>query len=354
MSVLEKKAAVDAPKISVIIPAYQVVKTLRRCVDSVTRQTFTDIEIILVDDGSTDGTAELCDQLSLRDSRIRVIHKENGGLGWARNTGIKAARGGYVSFIDSDDYIDLGMLMALFRAITKERADAAFCGRVLVTDGVITGNSILESKFTCWSSRNEVKEFLMKQIATRPEELQDSDYGATVTNGLFSMKVIEENEILFESEKYYVSEDGLFDIDFAAHANKVVCIPECLYYYVYNLNSLTSSYDKDHFNKTLALYRIGRQKLLNGFQDPGMIQQYKRMFIAASRVCLIQEAKHCSYSNLFSTLARMKKICKNINLSSVLTSYPWQKFPLKKRFFTFLMKHKLVVLQLIIVKAEYR
>ena len=97
-------------KISVIIPIYKVEKYLQQCVDSIRNQTFQDIEIILVDDGSPDGCGKMCDAFALEDNRIKVIHKENGGLSSARNAGLMVAGGEYVSFIDSDDYTDLQML----------------------------------------------------------------------------------------------------------------------------------------------------------------------------------------------------------------------------------------------------
>ena len=101
------------PSISIIVPVYKVEKYLDRCVESLVRQTFDDIEIILVDDGSPDKSGKMCDEWEKKDERIRVIHKKNGGLSEARNYGIEAARGDYVAFIDSDDWIDDDMMEIL-------------------------------------------------------------------------------------------------------------------------------------------------------------------------------------------------------------------------------------------------
>ncbi len=92
-------------KLSIVIPVYKVEKTLRRCVESITRQTFDDYELILVDDGSPDHSAELCETLATEDAHIRVLHQRNGGLSAARNTGIEASQGEYITFVDSDDYL---------------------------------------------------------------------------------------------------------------------------------------------------------------------------------------------------------------------------------------------------------
>lgn len=101
---------------------------MRQCIDSVLAQTCTDLEIILVDDGSTDGSGAICDQLAARDERIRVLHRQNGGAGAARNAGIKAATGEYVAFVDSDDWIDPGMLEYMLEKLVRTGSDVAICG----------------------------------------------------------------------------------------------------------------------------------------------------------------------------------------------------------------------------------
>ena len=105
--------------ISVIIPVYNVESYLKRCVDSVRQQTYIDLEIILVDDGSTDDSGKLCDNLAAEDNRIRVIHKENGGASSARNTGIDNAKGEYIGFVDSDDIVSEDLYMHLFELLRQ-------------------------------------------------------------------------------------------------------------------------------------------------------------------------------------------------------------------------------------------
>lgn len=114
-------------KISVIVPVYKVEKYLDRCIESIIKQTYKNLEIILVDDGSPDRCGEICDSYSNKDGRIKVIHKTNGGLSDARNVGIEAASGNYISFIDSDDWIDKDMLELLYKMIKKHDADIAEC-----------------------------------------------------------------------------------------------------------------------------------------------------------------------------------------------------------------------------------
>lgn len=125
----EKQAERNMPLISVIVPVYNIMDYLPRCVESLSAQTYQNLEILLVDDGSTDGTSALCDQLAERDQRIRVFHKENGGSSSARNLGIAHSRGAYIGFVDSDDYVELDMYEELYRCILDFQADIAQIGR---------------------------------------------------------------------------------------------------------------------------------------------------------------------------------------------------------------------------------
>ena len=114
------------PKISVIVPVYKVEKYIHKCVDSILNQAFSDIEVILVDDGTPDRCGEICDAYGEQDSRVKVIHKENGGLSDARNAGMPHASGEYIIFIDSDDYIDVNMYEELLAAISSYVVDLVY------------------------------------------------------------------------------------------------------------------------------------------------------------------------------------------------------------------------------------
>ncbi|VTX69886.1 glycosyltransferase family 2 protein [Gemella haemolysans] len=119
-------------RISVIVPVYNVEKYLEKCVNSIVNQTYKNLEIILVDDGATDNSGKLCDELAKIDNRIKVYHKENGGLSDARNYGVERATGDYIGFVDSDDYIDAEMYEKLYEAIKKENADVAECNLKII------------------------------------------------------------------------------------------------------------------------------------------------------------------------------------------------------------------------------
>ena len=122
----------DEKLVSVIIPAYNIEDYIGRCLDSIISQTYKNLEIIVVDDGSRDYTGEILDNYAKKDRRIKVIHKENGGVSSARNKGIEAAEGDYIGFIDGDDLIEPGMYKTLVDLLEEENADIAHCGYQMV------------------------------------------------------------------------------------------------------------------------------------------------------------------------------------------------------------------------------
>ena len=152
------------PRISVIVPVYKVERYLHRCVQSILAQTLADLEVILVDDGSPDGCGAICDEYAGKDGRVKVIHKENGGLSSARNAGLALAAGEYIGFVDSDDHIEPTMYEALLTALEGSGADMAICNYAYVdaqgqvdermqalsdlTDGVLSREEALKKLYT--------------------------------------------------------------------------------------------------------------------------------------------------------------------------------------------------------------
>lgn len=126
---IQDSKGIGVPKISIIVPVYRVENYLDRCIKSILNQTFTDFELILVDDGSPDRCPQKCDDWCKVDKRIKVIHKENGGLSSARNAGLEAAKGEYIGFVDSDDWITCDMYELLYRLAKKYKADIVGVGR---------------------------------------------------------------------------------------------------------------------------------------------------------------------------------------------------------------------------------
>ena len=228
----------DKDLISVIIPVYNVEKYLMRCVDSVINQTYKNLEIILVNDGSTDSSGILCDELAKNDDRIKVIHKENGGLSDARNTGEQESKGDYIIYIDSDDYVHVDMISSLYEQIRYENADVSICGvmNVYVNSQNPQCNDT-EQYFVC-----EKKEFLK-------EYLIGERIPGSICNKLLKRSVA--NRLKFPVGKIY--EDAFYHYDLISIAEKFVVNTKPYYYYYHRDGSITT---KSFKNKDLAYIDI--------------------------------------------------------------------------------------------------
>lgn len=209
--------------ISVIVPIYNVEKYLKRCIDSIVNQSYKNLEIILVDDGSPDKCPCICDEYSKEDSRIKVVHKENGGLSDARNAGLNVASGKYILFIDSDDWIHCDMIKVLYNAIVDEDADIAECKSIKTSEfveEVYDNNEISITSFT-------TVEALLSLIKEKPLK-------QTVWDKLYRREVIE--NVPFEKGKYH--EDEFFTYQVFGNSKKVVFCDRVFYYYFQREDSI--------------------------------------------------------------------------------------------------------------------
>ncbi len=216
----------NKPLISVIVPIYNVEKYLERAVSSLTTQTYDNLEIILVDDGSPDSCPALCDELAKLDNRIKVVHKENGGLSSARNAGINIAKGEYLSFIDGDDYVSSDMYELLYRAISENNADIAICGINWVNEDGTKYENVCPSPI--------IDEVFDKATAFRKLVPANSFYYVTACNKLYKKELF--SNVLFPEGK--INEDEYTVHHFFNNSNKIVSIKEELYFYVQRENSI--------------------------------------------------------------------------------------------------------------------
>ena len=212
-------------EVSIIVPVYQVENYIRQCVDSILAQTFTDFELILVDDGSKDQSGQICDEYAKVDERVKVIHKENGGLSDARNRGMDQMVGNYFMFVDSDDYIAPTMVECLYKNIVNQNADIAVCN------------------FLYYFERDRKKNFstnIRSEVLSGKEVFynrkNERNYGiwTVAWNKLYRRDKL--GKIRFRFGKYHEDEfwaNEIYQMDI-----KIVTIPECLYYYRQRSNSI--------------------------------------------------------------------------------------------------------------------
>lgn len=177
-------------KVSVIVPCYGVEAYLDRCMASLLTQTLDDIEIIMVDDGSPDRVPFMCDDYAKKDSRIKIIHKENGGLGYARNSGLDLATGEYVVFIDSDDYIESDAFEKMYNEAKRSQADAVFSGFYIQNKQGLWEEHIENSESKIMVG-TEIDEFKLGMIACAPYEKAERYFWVSVWHALYKRDLIE-------------------------------------------------------------------------------------------------------------------------------------------------------------------
>ena len=343
------------PKVSIIVPVYNTEKYLKRCLDSIKNQTLEEIEVIIVDDGSKAECAALCDEFAKCDNRIKVVHKENGGLGFARNSGIEAASGEYVGFVDSDDYIEPLMYKDLYTAASENNADIAVSGICFVGGNMFdSADEYIKKNFfkelTVFENEG-MKTLLLGVVGALPSEPDDSRYGASVCKNIFKREVIKEQGIAFLSERKILSEDTLFMVDFIKSAKKAVGVPNAYYCYCRNGDSLSKSYKRERFEKSLVFLKELENRILDTVCESEYRLYLDRLTQGFGRILCSQEIVHAREEKIkFSVLKkRLKEICTCKEIADVLKRYPYYKLPIKQAVFAFTMRHRLFLMQKFIV-----
>ncbi len=243
------------PKISIIVPIYNAEKYMKKCIDSILNQTLNDIEVILVNDGSSDNSATIADNYAKNDLRVRVIHQKNSGPSVARNNGIKLATGKYIGFVDSDDYIENNMYERLFNIANHNQVQLAMCNyREIYT----YDNRKEEVKSNLISNKIYSKKDILKDIISTFSKSQN--YGFySLWNKIYMREWLVETCIELDINRDH-GEDWWFNINVFSKLESFICIEDCLYNYVHvNKESLMIKYRENQFD----LFLDGRKKLIS-------------------------------------------------------------------------------------------
>ena len=332
------------PKVSVVIPVYNVEKYLKRCLDSVMNQTLRDIEIIVMaDDGSKDQSGRICDEVQKTDNRVKVVHHPHSGISFSRNSGMNMATGEYVSFVDSDDYVRLDMYEKLYECAKSNGADTCIFGFYREREGEIffTRTNAIDGTFR---DREVLPNIFLNVLGTEPSYPDDFRIlWQSPWLSLYSLDLIRKHGISFPSEGEFASfsEDVLFNLDYYYHASNVTIINEPFYYYCENQNTHTTSFKEDRFTKNVGLYKEQLSRVGNYIKNEDFFkraeERLQRTFLASVRVCIMHISAFFSYREGRS---RIREICDNPVLQEVLQVYPWVKNPLKYRLFNYCLKKK--------------
>ena len=289
--------------ISIIIPVYNVENYLDRCIKSVLSQTYSEIEILLVDDGSTDSSGELCDQYAGISTRVKVIHKENGGLSSARNAGMKAAAGNIISFIDSDDWIDSRFLEILYEELISNHAEIAGCRYIKTSEDNLLDNTITVQNQKDFSRRIYSRDQAMSSL------IRDS-IKQVVWNKIYRKEIIA--DIAFEEGKCH--EDVFWSYQAFARINIYTEITYKGYYYFQRNNSIMGEgYSLKRLDAVEAKCR--RQKFL----ETTMPQHSRTARIDLWYTCIYHGQK------VLKNLEGDDKINAMEILSKVIEEYPLKK-----------------------------
>ena len=247
--------------ISIIVPVYKVEKYLSECVDSILNQTYKNFELILVDDGSPDNSGKICDEYAKRDGRVKVIHKENGGVSSARNAGLDNAKGEYVTFVDSDDIIDTRYLDLMYRKIVETGSDICFCHFDRFDDDKMVENQEeLPSYLQINLDEKETVDFVKRYF-----KFENNVFGS-IWRTLYKRSSV---DFLRFNSQIKISEDLVFVVNAVLNSKSICSISDVLYHYRDNLNSAGKTYKKNfqasqlELQKETALIfsRLGSEKM---------------------------------------------------------------------------------------------
>ena len=299
---------------SVVVSIFNIEKYVKRCIDSIVNQTYQNLEIILVDDGSTDSSGKICDSFSKIDARIKVIHKTNQGLGMARNTGLDYATGEYICFFDGDDFVDLRLFEICNNYLKEKKVD------ILDYDFYSYANNHFEiNKF----NRKE-KLYLRKEImdVLVPNTFFDSKdyrfYGSAWTK-IYRLNTCKRIGFKFVSEREFISEDYFTILKFYNKIDSIMIIKEKLYFYCLNDGSLTHSYIKDRLEKNMFQYEQSIKLILDQNLDKKLISYVGMRFF----INILAHIKTLNHNAQFSIDKKSKEIyliIKNKNFVEIINS----------------------------------
>ena len=331
--------------IRIIVPIYNVEKYLNKCIESIVNQTYENIEIILIDDGSNDNSGIICDEYAKKDNRIIVVHKENGGVSSARNKGLKIAKGEWISFVDADDWIEQTFCQTLLNKVTQEQADIALCGYNRITDNQI--EKINANNQEVFLNSNE---YLVKSL--NPQ----------TGFGFCHMKLIKKEVLksISFNERMEVGEDALFNIQLSTYIKKAVFLKQPLYNYRINNQSVVKRYDENYANKYLKSMKIIEEYIWQEYNEENEenieIKQNYYNFVAYHIMLII--VNYCYHPDNKMCNAQRKNMLKEVINNDLfiigLKKSNYNNISLTRKITLYTLKHKLYWLTAIICKIRQK
>lgn len=322
--------------ICVVVPVYNVEKYLPQCIESLINQTRKIDQIILVDDGSTDKCSYLCDQYAERYLNIDVVHKKNAGLGMARNTGIEYCNQHYISFFDSDDFADCDYIEQLMAPIDVGFDTCKSSYRQVNMDGEFVKNeSVIPGTFEL----EQVKEELLPRLIGSAPNNKDSIPMSSCST-VYSVSIIQTNKLRFVSERNWISEDTIFNIEYYSFAKKVRIIDYIGYNYRVNPKSLTKKYMPDRFDMCKKMY-LEEKRVLEEMNLYSVCRfRLDRQYFNYLRMCFKQISSKNTSLTFSYKLKYIDSICSDTLTRFILSRYPIDLLDSKQKIFLYIVKYK--------------
>ena len=336
------------PKVSIIVPIYNMEKYLRRCLNSIVSQTLVQFEIIAVNDGSTDSSLEILTDLAANDIRISVVNIKNSGVSSARNTGIQMARGEYIGFVDPDDWVDKRMYEEMFDTAKKDNADIVMCSYIREFENHSKVKDFNLPEKVCYSNEDVKIKMMRRMVGPLNEEIRNPEFldaWGTVWSKLYRADLLKENNLEFtDLKRIGTNEDTLFNIQAFYYANTFVFLSQPYYHYWRaNSSSLTSGYKPNLMNQWFDLYQIIESFLKEKEMNTDFFKALN------NRICLGILGLGL---NTISKSNKSSVVCKVLNLKSVVNNelikrsfkqLELSSFPIVWRAFYFCAKTRLAL-----------
>lgn len=332
--------------LSIIIPVYNSELYLDRCIESVIKQADISVEIILVDDGSTDSSGRICDEYSNKYSNIIPFHKKNEGQGLARNLGIEHSSGQYITFLDSDDYVSDDGYSKIVRVLNESKADAcAFSYVQHNTDGKICYKAIVN--YREYNDEDIVDSFLLHFFGD--DESDNEMQGVSSCMTVYRREILTDNNIRFESERVVYSEDTLFNLEFCKYARKIITIPDAIYHYCLKEDSFTHRYMKNRLLLTEALCER-LEKYAIDFNIFSKVRTRINTVMWISIIDALKQEVAFEKDNGFTAMYYgVKRVIDDENVRTSVVKLRYSALKRPQRLLLFLIRHRFIVATLVIV-----
>jgi len=339
-------------KVSVIVPVYNVEAYLPRCIDSLLEQTLSDIEIILVNDGSTDNCLEIIEQYMKIDERIRLVNKQNSGQSDARNVGLAQAKGEYIGFVDSDDWIETNMLELLYNAAKKQGCEVAVCNYSGVDINGTIGVPKLEMPLEDVLDLSEQRAHYLSNYITGKYVFNENAISHSICNKIFSRAFIEKHNLRFEASREVSEEDTFFMYYALLYIRRMAIVNQSLYYYCKRSGSTMNAYRINLEERWIEFI----ERIENRYREAEILEQVQPALNIKCFNILIEIINNEMYAKVsFRELyLKTRSLCNKTWFRSRIKGIQFASWKMQVLYYLFCFRLALVLCILLTIRQKYK